>query len=321
MTKFHRRGFLKGAAALPLGIAINNFSPKNVSAETLFTSMGSLNAAVKSGAKIKLSVNAWSYYVPLYKYINGESGGMSLFNMLEEAARLDLDAVDPTGYFFPGYPEVPETSFINKFKKRAFQLGLDISGTGIRNDFANPDKEKRRADIKLAKKWIEVASEMGAPVLRVFAGRQPDGYTWDETAEWMAEALSICTYHGERHGVVIGVQNHGDMLKSADEVIKILNMVNSEWLGTIVDTGFFLTDDPYEDIERVIPYAVNWQVKKLLSDRKGPEINMKKLVKIIMASQYRGYVPVETLPTPGKEDEYDALAEVPVLLGKLRKAL
>jgi sugar phosphate isomerase/epimerase len=321
MTKFHRRGFLKGAAALPLGIALNNFSPNNVVAETLHTSRENLNTAAKSGAKIKLSVNAWSYYVPLYKYINGEPGGMSLFDMLEEGARLDLDAVDPTGYFFPGYPEVPETSFINKFKKWAFQLGLDISGTGIRNDFAQPDKEKRRADIKLAKKWIEAAAEIGAPVLRVFAGKQPEGYSWDEAAKWLAEALSICTYHGEKHGVVIGVQNHGDMLKSADEVLKILNMVNSEWLGTIVDTGFFLTEDPYEDIERVIPYAVNWQVKKLLSDRKGPEIDMKKLVKIIRASEYRGYVPVETLPTPGMEDEYDALAEVPVLLGKLRKAL
>ena len=321
MTKLHRRGFLKGAVALPLGIALTNFYPKNAVSETLHTSRENLNIAANSKAKIKLSVNAWSYYVPLYKYINGEPGGMSLFDMLEEAARLDLDAVDPTGYFFPGYPEVPETSFINKFKKRAFQLGLDISGTGIRNDFANPDKEKRRADIRLAKKWIEAAGEIGAPVLRVFAGKQPDGYTWDEAAKWLAEALSICTYHGERHGVIIGVQNHGDMLKSADEVIKILNMVNSEWLGTIVDTGFFLTEDPYEDIERVIPYAVNWQVKKLLSDRKGPEIDMKKLVRIIKASQYRGYVPVETLPTPGKEDEYDALAEVPVLLGKLRKAL
>lgn len=321
MTKLPRRGFLKGAAVLPLGIALNNFSSKAVAAETVRTSGENVDVAVKSGAKIKLSVNAWSYYVPLYKYINGEPGGMSLFDMLEEVARLDLDAIDPTGYFFPGYPEVPESSFVNKFKKRAFQLGLDVSGTGIRNDFANPDKEKRRADIKLAKKWIEAASDMGAPVLRVFAGKQPDGYSWDETAEWLAEALSICSYHGERHGVVIGVQNHGDMLKSADEVIKILNMVNSEWLGTIVDTGFFLTDDPYDDIERVIPYAVNWQVKKLLSDRKGPEIDMKKLVKIIKASEYRGYVPVETLPTPGKEDEYDALAEVPVLLEKLKKAL
>lgn len=314
MKSIQRRRFLKSTALLPLGVTLGNLSPVRAVA-------GNKSLSNSGKAKIKLSVNAWSYYVPLYKHINGETGGMSLFDMLEEAARLDLDAVDPTGYFFPGYPEVPETSFINKFKKRAFQLGLDISGTGIRNDFANQDKEKRRADIKLAKKWIEAAADMGAPVLRVFAGNQPEGYSWDETAKWLAEALSICTYHGERHGVVIGVQNHGDMLKSADEVIKILDMVGSEWLGTIVDTGFFLTDDPYKDIERVIPNAVNWQVKKLLSDRKGPEIDMNKLVKIIKASDYRGYVPVETLPTPGKEDEYDAVAEVPVLLQKLRNAL
>ena len=48
---------------------------------------------------------------------------------------------------------------------------------------------------------------------------------------------------------------------------------------------------------------------------------MNKLVKIILASEYRGYVPVETLPLPGKEEEYDALAEVPVLLNRLKDAL
>lgn len=314
MKTIQRRKFLKGAAVLPIGLSMSYLNAKKAVAGTFSTS-GDLKA------KIKLSVNAWSYYVPLYKHINGETGGMSLFDMLEEAARLDLDAVDPTGYFFPGYPEVPDTSFINKFKKQAFLLGLDISGTGIRNDFANPDKEKRISDIELAKRWIEAASELGAPVLRVFAGKQPEGHSWDATAEWMAEALATCAEYGSKYGVMVGVQNHGDMLQTADEVIKILDMVGSEWLGTIVDTGFFLTDDPYKDIERVIPHAVNWQVKKLLSDRKGPEIDMNKLVKIIKASDYRGYVPVETLPTPGKEDEYDAVAEVPVLLQKLRNAL
>jgi len=273
------------------------------------------------GAKIKLSLNAWSYYVPLYKYINGEEGGMSLFDLLEECARLDLDAVDPTGYFFPGYPEVPDTKFINAFKRNAFQLGLDISGTGIRNDFATADKAKRDADVALAMRWIEAAAEMGAPVLRVFAGAQPEGRTWDETAVWMSEALAQCAEYGRKHGVVVGVQNHGDMLKGADEVLKVLGMVQSDWLGTIVDTGFFLTPDPYADIAQVIPHAVNWQVKELLGDRKGGKIDMVKLVGIIRRSNYRGYLPIETLPTPGKEDEYDAYARVPELLTALRKAL
>jgi len=92
-------------------------------------------------------------------------------------------------------------------------------------------------------------------------------------------------------------------------------------MGAIVDTGYFLTPDPYADIERVIPHAVNWQVKELLNDRNGPEIDLEKLVGIIRASDYRGYVPIETLPVPGKEDEYDAYARVPELLNRLRDAL
>ncbi|HZJ19145.1 MAG TPA: sugar phosphate isomerase/epimerase family protein [Pricia sp.] len=253
--------------------------------------------------------------------MKGESGGMSLFDLLEECAKLDFDAVDPTGYFFPGYPEVPQSKFINDFKRRAFQLGLDISGTGIRNDFATSDKAKRTADIELAKRWIEAAAEMGAPVLRVFAGPQPEGHTWEETAQWLSEALAECADHGEKYGVLVGVQNHGGMLKSADEVLKILSMVQSDWLGAIVDTGYFLTPDPYADIERVIPKAVNWQVKSLLGDRKGGPINMEKLVAIIRASNYRGYVPIETLPALGKEDEYDVFTQVPELLEALRKAI
>lgn len=313
MTKYSRRSFMQSSALIPLGLLTAN----------------ALNATPKenkkinstSSAKIKLSLNAWSYNVELFKYIKGESGGMSLYDMLEECARLDFDAVDPTGYFFPGYPEVPKTSFINEFKRRAFQLGLDISGTGIRNDFATADKAKRLEGITLAKRWIEAAAQMGAPVLRVFAGAQPKGHTWEEAAKWMSEALSLCAEHGEQYGVMVGVQNHGDMLKSADEVIKVLKMVQSDWLGTIVDTGFFMTDNPYADIERVIPYAVNWQVKELLSDRKGGKIDMNRFVRILKASNYRGYVPIETLPFPGKEAEYNALEKVPELLTEFKKAL
>lgn len=309
-----RRSFLKVAALIPLGLAAG-------SRQTLNAADDPAPKASRQSVKIKLSVNAWSYYMQLNRHLKGESGGMSLFDMLEECARLEVDAVDPTGYFFPGYPNVPDSKFISEFKRRAFQLGLEFSGTGIRNDFATADKAKREADIELAKKWIEVAAEMGAPVLRVFAGPQPKGQSWDDAAGWMADALAKCAEYGEKYGVMVGVQNHGDMLKSAEEVLKLLGMVKSDWLGTIVDTGFFLTPDPYADIAKVIPHAVNWQVKELLSNRQGPKIDMTKLVQIIRQSNYRGYVPIETLPVAGKESEYDAIARVPELVNALRNAL
>lgn len=64
-------------------------------------------------------------------------------------------------------------NFLNEFNKRAFQLGPDISGTGQRNDFAIADKAKRNTDVALVKVWIEVASEMGGPVLGVLQGCNP----------------------------------------------------------------------------------------------------------------------------------------------------
>ena len=87
----------------------------------------------------------------------GKPGGITLFDVLDFCAKHDFEAIDPTGYYFPGYPEVPARDFVRRFKRRAFQLGLAISGTGIRNDFAQPDPEKRATDVKRAKAWIEAA--------------------------------------------------------------------------------------------------------------------------------------------------------------------
>lgn len=314
-SKKSRRQFLKNLSILPVGVAVSGFLPKH--------KVLSENHSIQNGpeSKIKTSLNAWSYYQELYKHLDGEDGGMSLYDMLEECARLDFDAVDPTGYFFPDYPDAPERSYINEFKRRAFELGLDISGTGIRNDFATADKTTRRDDIDLAKRWIEVAAEMGAPVIRVFAGEKPENHNWDEASVWLSEALKECAEHGKEYGVIVGVQNHGGMLKTGDEVLKILDMTNSDWLGTIVDTGHFYSSNPYDDIEKVVPYAVNWQVKKLMKGRQGDEIDMHKLVGIIRDGGYRGYVPIETLPAPGDEEGYDAYAEVSNLLNKFRVAL
>ena len=39
-------------------------------------------------------------------------------------------------------------------------------------------------------------------------------------------------------------------------------MVDSDWFGVIVDTGNFQQGDPYEEIAKVMPYAVNFQVKE-----------------------------------------------------------
>jgi sugar phosphate isomerase/epimerase len=321
--KLDRRGFLERTSLLPIGAALGmGLGGSAVAfAQTPIKRIG--------GPKLKVSLNAYSFARPLNDHLRGRGNGMTLFELLDFCAKHDFEALDPTGYYFPGYGSVregkkgvPTDAYIRDFKRRAFELGIAISGTGVANDLATPDNQKRAADVQHIKDWVEVAAKLGAPVLRVFSGPVPAGYErkWDEVAAWMTVALKQCVAHAEKYGVVIGIQNHGDMLKSADQVIKLLKMVDSPWLGAINDTGYFVTPDPYEDMARVIPYTVNWQVKERLGGKQGTTpMDLKKLFRLMKVGGYRGYVPLETLSQPGKE--YDPFTLVPQFLKEVRQAI
>ena len=264
-----------------------------------------------SCSKLRISLNAYSFNEVL------QSGDMKLEELLEYCERVGFDAIDITGYYFPGYPEVPTDDYLYTIKRQAFLRGLDISGTGVRTDFTDPDPEKRRQDIELVKRWVVAAEKLGAPVLRIFAGHQePEGYSREEMFNWVVPDIQACVEHGKRHGVVVAVQNHNGFLKTADQVEKLLAAVNSEWTGLILDTGSFRQGDPYEEIAQVIPHAVSWQVKETIYVEQEPEpIDLEKLLSIIRALCFSGYLPIETLG-PG-----DPRAKVAVFLDKVRKAM
>jgi sugar phosphate isomerase/epimerase len=246
----------------------------------------------------------------------------NLFNLLDWCDYQGIKAFDPTGYFFPTYPKVPSDEYLTKFKNRADELGIAISGTGIRNNFASPDPLVRAEGVALAKEWIVVASKLGAPVLRCFAGDIPKGYenNWEEPAGWMIECYKELLPIAEQYNVKIGIQNHGDMLQTAKQCLYILEGVNSKMAGIIVDTGNFTTADPYKDIEMLVPHAVNWQVKEFTDGYGGSlRTDYKKLVKIIKDGGYKGYVPVETLKVKG--DFYDPFYRVENMLTQLNAEL
>lgn len=261
--------------------------------------------------KLKTSLNAYSFNEPLM------AKSMNLDDLLDFCAAHNFDGVDLTGYYFPNYPQVPTDEYIYHIKRKAHLLGVSISGTGIRNDFTNPDPNKRKDDIQLIKNWIEVASKLGAPVIRIFAGvLNPKEYTWDQIAAWMVKDIQECVAYGQKHGVIVAIQNHNDFIKTADEAIKIIKMVNMEWFGLILDTGSYRIGDPYEQIARTILYAVNWQVKEnIFVNGQEEKTDLKKLFNIIKASGYRGYIPIETL---GKGDPNE---KVPRFMAEVKNAL
>jgi sugar phosphate isomerase/epimerase len=270
----NRRHFLTGSVSLAAGA---------VSAEA--------RVDREPGVKLKLALNAYSFDKPL------KASTMTLDDVIHFCAQHRVDALDATGYYFPGYPAVPKDEYIYGLKLTAFVNGVQLSGTGVRNDFAVADANARKADVQMVKNWIEVASKLGAPVIRVFSGvKRPEGHSFDEALEWMIADFKECAAYGERHGVIVGLQQHNDFLKTADETIRVIEAVNSPWFGDILDVGSVQTNDAYAEIEKLVPYAVSWQVKENVGYQgKQEPIDLKRLRAIIEKGGYRGVLPFEAL--------------------------
>ena len=260
---------------------------------------------------LKTSLNAYSFNDLLIK------GKITLDELLEFCAARQFDAIDITGYYFKSYPSVPADDIIFGFKRKAHRLGLGISGTGVRNDFTHADPSVRKAHVETVKAWTEVAAKLGAPVLRIFTGlAYPPQSERRQYTEIVAEHISQCLESAKSHGVIIAIQNHHDFIRSGDEVIELLKLIDSPWLGLVLDIGSYRGANPYDDIRKTIPYAVNWQIKeKMFVNDKEQLTDLKKIFDLIKASAYRGYLPIETLGAG------DPFKKVPLFLNAVKKAM
>ena len=275
----NRREFAAGTA----GLAGSLFAP--------MAARGQGRVRRHGGTHLKLSLNAFSFNRPL------RDATMSLDDVVDFCAAHGFAGLDATGYYFPGYPEVPEDRYVHALKRKAYVNGITIHRTGVRNDFAVADPESRRRDVQLVKAWIKVAAKLGAGVIRIFSGRQaPDGFSFGQVLEWMARDIRECADCGREHGVIVGLQHHHDFLKTAAETIRVVEAVNSEWFGVVLDVGSLRQEDPYAEIERLLPYAVGWQLKENVwfGDRETP-VDLKRVKQIIDRAGFRGFLTIETL--------------------------
>jgi len=264
----------------------------------------------QTGIKLKLGLNAYSFNGPLM------SGKMTLADVIDYCAAHGIDGVDTTGYYFPGYPKVPTDEYIYNLKKKAYLNGVTISGTGVRNDFTLSDAAALKAQIQLVEDWVDVSEKLGAGFIRVFSGpRIPEGSTFAKVFETMIPAFQECADYGKKHGVIIALQHHDDYLKTADETIRVVNAVNSEWFSVVLDVGSLRQGDPYKEIEKLLPYACTWQLKELVYlNGKETLIDLARIRAIIDKVGFRGFVPFEVLG-PGNPEQVTAFLE------KVRKAM
>src|SRR5437667_10369041 len=311
MQIFTRRDFLK--MTLPTGFALTSLGL--IETERLFAAEPISRAGTP---RLQLSLAAYSFR----DYFKGASNkansnadparSIDLFQFIDYCAEHGCQGTELTSYYFP--PTL-DHDFLIKIKRHAFLRGIDISGTAVGNTFTVPAGPKRDQEIANTKKWIDYAAIMGAPHIRIFAGAAPSGMSLDEARQLCIPAIEECCDYAGGRGIFLGLENHGGIVSTAEEILEILRAVKSPWLGINLDTGNFHTDDPYADLVKIAPYAVNVQMKGEARPKgKGDEpADLSRLVKILRDANYQGYVALEY---ESKEDPWTA---VPRLLKQMKE--
>jgi len=239
-------------------------------------------------AKFKFSLSAYSYR----SLLSGDAPKLTFEEFFADCAKMGLEGTEPTSYYFPKNV-TPE--YLRRLKHVAFRLGLDISGTAVGNDFCHPPGPQREQQNAYVRQWIDNAEILGAPVVRIFSGKQRGQQTVEEARRLAIEAIEECCDYAGKHGVFLALENHGGLTSTVEGMLQIIRAVKSPWFGVNFDSGNFHGDDVYGELAKIAPYALNVQIKVVVSGPDGKKVpsDFNLLAKILTDAGYRGYIVLE----------------------------
>lgn len=302
----HRRRFLKATAQTGLSLAgLGWLGMSRTAAVEPIKRIGK--------PRLQLSLAAYSFRDTFNH--KDPAKRITLFDFLDYCADHACAGAELTSYYFP---EKFGDDFLLKLKRHAFLRGLAISGSAIGNQFTLPKGPERDEQIVTVKKWIDRCAVFSAPHIRVFAGVADKDLAFADAKKLSIEALEECGDYAGKRGIFLGLENHGGIVAEPQDLLDIVQAVKSPWVGINLDTGNFQTEDPYADLAKCAPYAVNVQYKVEIH-RRGEKLketaDLPRVVKILRDANYQGFVALEY------EASEDPWKTVPGWLAKLRAAL
>lgn len=242
----------------------------------------------------------------------------SILDFVDWCGDNNVPGAEVTSYFFP--PDVDE-AFCLELRRRAYLRGVQLCGTAVGNTWTHDAGPQRDEQIAYTKKWIDLAAVMGAPHIRVFAGTKQKGQTDEQAVANCQAAYDECLEYAGKRGVFLGLENHGGIVAEPENLIKMVQAAKSPWAGINFDSGNFHTEDPYADLAKIAPYAVNVQLKMDISRAgaaKGEHepSDIKRVIQILRDANYQGWFTLEY----ERKDE-DPFVEIPKILNELRPLL
>ena len=271
----------------------------------------------------------YKFAIATYSYWHFREPKVTVQEVIDHAANLGADGVDVLHVQMDN--ETPE--YLTSLRRQAEDNGIELICLSIHQDFVDPDKAGRDKNIEHTRHCIDIAHDLGISYIRLNSGRwntiksfdelmanrgiEPvlPGFTEDDGFNWCIESIMECLPAAEKAGVVLALENHWGLTRTPEGLLRIVNAIDSPWLGVLMDTGNFL-EDPYNKLEQIATQTVFVQAKTYYGGGEWYTLDLDypRIAQILKRANYQGYISLEF---EGKED---ANTGVPKSLELLRQS-
>ena len=263
-----------------------------------------------------------------YSYWHFTPEKFPIESVMDEAHKLGLNGIE----ILHRQMESEENSYLQKLKRHAFHLGLDVYNLSIHQDFVWAEAEERQKHIDHTIKCIDLAHEMDIGSIRVNSGGwrkqgsfddlikakgwvEPwEGHTKEEGMKWCVDAVQACLTHAEKRGVMLLLENHWGLTTRADDMVTLINDVDSPWFKAILDMGnFIFEDDMYAAMKTIAPHV--WLAHAKTYHGGGTwytlELDYARIFRTLLDAGFQGFVSIEM---EGGEDAHTAMPKSVAML-------
>ena len=300
-----RRNFLMQAAQVITGLGVSHL----VRSES--------EAAMKKQL-FKISLAQWSLNKTLF--------AKKLDNLdFAKTAKVDLgiEALEYVNQFFQD--KANDKNYLAEMKKRAKDHGVRnvLIMCDREGNLGDADPAKRKQSVENHKKWVEAAKFLGCHSIRVNAYGTG---MYEEHQKQAADGLRQLTEFAAPFKINVIVENHGGNSSNGEWLTGVMKMVQHPRCGTLPDFGNFRLGegkeyDRYQGVQEMMPFAKGVSAKASGFDEQGNclETDYRRMMKIVLAAGYHGYVGIEY--SGGKLSEMEGIRATKKLLEKVHDEL
>jgi sugar phosphate isomerase/epimerase len=279
--------------------------------------------------KINISLAEWSFNRALY------SGKLDHLDFPAKARNeFGISAVEYVNGFFGGskmdFKEAAKNKlYLNELLKRSRDAGVfnHLLMVDDEGPLSSLNEQERLESVDNHKKWIEAAELLGCLTVRV--NLHGEGAP-DDRKKASIDSLGRLGEFAEPMRVNVVAENHGSVTSDADWMTDVMKQVGMKNVGTLPDFGNWCISHPwgtiqegcdnmydiYEGVRKLLPYAKGVSAKTYDFNDNGeqPLLDYEKLIGIVKASGFKGYIGIEYEGINQPED--DGVRRTQVLLNK-----